>query len=388
MKINNLIYKPIIHVICYFLVIIFITNASLMASNIANVNTDEKNNPIENESDINKQLHDYKSVSKWIVDNQESFKEVLKETGKTSSTKWVVNISKEANPNLESHQEIPNNVEPSTLSNTLVNSNNATTVYHTVTKGETLYSIAKNYNITPQELSQLNSISLNKTIFIGQKLLIKKANEQNNIMPNTLAPINNNIEYNTFENGAFKYPKYKYYQVQNGDTLYSISRAVGMSPNDLIAINDLEKQRIYPGMILKINAYYQKIQHDMKFNWPLVGRLLISFGPQKSGMISEGINIMARKGSQVKSAADGVVIYVGNGVKALGNLVLIQHQNGWVSVYGYLENINVKKGDEVKQGDVIAKVGKPSNLKIPQLHFELRQNVTAKDPLEYLNSYT
>ena len=90
------------------------------------------------------------------------------------------------------------------------------------------------------------------------------------------------------------------------------------------------------------------------------------------------------EGTAVKAAESGVVAYAGNELKGYGNLVLIKHPNGFVSVYANNGEISVKRGDTVKRGQLIAKSGQSGNVSSPQLHFELRKGSTPVDPTEFL----
>ena len=117
-----------------------------------------------------------------------------------------------------------------------------------------------------------------------------------------------------------------------------------------------------------------------EFRWPARGRIIQGF---KAGS-SEGIKIALPEGTAVKAAEAGVVAYAGNELKGYGNLVLIKHPNGFVSVYANNGDISVKRGDTVKRGQLIAKSGQSGNVSSPQLHFELRKGSTPVDPTDFL----
>ena len=117
-----------------------------------------------------------------------------------------------------------------------------------------------------------------------------------------------------------------------------------------------------------------------EFRWPAHGRIIQSF---KSGG-NDGINIAVPEGTSVKAAESGVVAYAGNEIKGFGNLVLIRHPNGYVTAYANNGDIEVKRGEQVKRGQTIAKSGQSGNVASPQLHFELRKGSTPVDPTRYL----
>ena len=119
------------------------------------------------------------------------------------------------------------------------------------------------------------------------------------------------------------------------------------------------------------------------FRWPARGRVIAGFSG-KGG--NEGINIAVPEGTPIKAAEAGTVAYAGNELKGYGNLVLIRHPNGYVSAYAHNGALNVKRGDTIKRGQVVATAGQTGNVSSPQLHFELRKGSTPVDPTPYLNN--
>jgi murein DD-endopeptidase MepM/ murein hydrolase activator NlpD len=119
------------------------------------------------------------------------------------------------------------------------------------------------------------------------------------------------------------------------------------------------------------------------FRWPARGRVISGFSG-KGG--NEGINIAVPEGTPIKAAEGGTVAYAGSELKGYGNLVLIRHPNGYVSAYAHNGALNVKRGDTIKRGQVVATAGQTGNVSSPQLHFELRKGSTPVDPTPYLNN--
>jgi murein DD-endopeptidase MepM/ murein hydrolase activator NlpD len=121
------------------------------------------------------------------------------------------------------------------------------------------------------------------------------------------------------------------------------------------------------------------------FRWPVRGRILSAFGAH-NGQQNDGIDLSVPEGTSVKAADDGVVAYAGNELKGYGNLVLVRHQNGFVTAYAHASELMVKRGDQVKRGQIIARSGQTGNVNAPQLHFEIRKGKVPVDPMQFLPS--
>ena len=124
------------------------------------------------------------------------------------------------------------------------------------------------------------------------------------------------------------------------------------------------------------------------FRWPVQGRIISEFGTKPDGGHNDGINVAVPIGTSVKAAENGVVAYAGDELKGYGNLVLIRHSNNWVSAYAHNDEILVKRGDQVRRGQVIAKAGRTGQVNQPQLHFELRKGSRPVDPTKYMTNST
>jgi hypothetical protein len=120
-----------------------------------------------------------------------------------------------------------------------------------------------------------------------------------------------------------------------------------------------------------------------KFAPPVKGRIYSFFG--SSWNPNDGINIGAPLGTDISAAENGVVAYSGNDPKGMGNLVIIQHADGWMTVYAHLGKMSVKRGDKVNIGQKIGVIGQTDKEKVPQLRFEIRKNGMALNPLEYID---
>jgi len=116
------------------------------------------------------------------------------------------------------------------------------------------------------------------------------------------------------------------------------------------------------------------------FILPLDGRIISTFGPQAGGLSNDGINIAAPKGTPVKAAEHGVVVYAGNELRGFGNMLLVRHSDGWMTAYAHLDQMAVGRGTKVQRGQHIGNVGMTGNVTSPQLHFEIRQGKQPVDP--------
>jgi murein DD-endopeptidase MepM/ murein hydrolase activator NlpD len=122
------------------------------------------------------------------------------------------------------------------------------------------------------------------------------------------------------------------------------------------------------------------------FRWPVRGRIIGGFGPRPNGPHNEGINLAVPEGTSVKAADDGVVAYAGNQLKSYGNMILVRHYNGYVTAYAHASELMVKRGDQVKRGQIIARAGQTGSVSAPQLHFEVRKGRVPVDPTQFLPS--
>ena len=120
------------------------------------------------------------------------------------------------------------------------------------------------------------------------------------------------------------------------------------------------------------------------FGWPVEGRIVTRFGPGASGERSDGIQIAVPIASPIRATADGVVAYAGDGIAALGGLIIVKHDGGWTSVYGYASKLLVQRGQGVRRGQTIALSGATGSADRPEVHFELRKGRTPVDPQSLL----
>ncbi len=196
-----------------------------------------------------------------------------------------------------------------------------------------------------------------------------------------------------------------YHVVGRGENLFRIGKAYGIDYQDLARTNDIDDaakievgQRVFiPGatrrlpveIIAPISASErapapQEIRAVVAgFRWPMRGGTLTSgFGP-RNGTFHDGIDIAAPEGTPVYAARDGRVIY-SDQIPGYGNIVIVEHAEGLSTVYAHNERNEVSQGDFVHQGDEVSRVGRTGRTTGPNLHFEVRLQNVARNPLYFL----
>ncbi len=190
--------------------------------------------------------------------------------------------------------------------------------------------------------------------------------------------------------------------VQRGDTLYSIARRHNVSVNQLLSLNNISNaSQIEVGQRLRLgtgapataatrtpaastpsaSSSSPRVASDARlvsWDWPVRGNIISQYSES-----TRGIDIAGSIGDPVKAAAAGTVSYVGNGLRGLGNLILITHSNGFISAYAHNDKLLVKQNERVTKGQKIAELGQ-SDTTSPRLHFEIRRNGSPVNPLSYL----
>jgi lipoprotein NlpD len=192
--------------------------------------------------------------------------------------------------------------------------------------------------------------------------------------------------------------------VRSGETLYSIAFRYGKSPADLARWNRLgDGSLIYPGQVLRLagpragSSASSKppttskpaprplpsipAQPSPQWGWPTNGRINIEFGAKPGP--GTGVLINGKAGQPIVAAAAGRVVYAGSGLIGYGQLIILKHNDTYLSAYGYTSSLLVKEGQEVKKGQRIATMGEGPERK-PRLHFEIRRNGQPVNPRPFL----
>lgn len=268
---------------------------------------------------------------------------------------------------------------------------------HSVKRGDTLWDIAQSYDLSMRAIIDANDLHPPYDLALGQRIEL---------------------------------PPPQTYRVQDGDTLYRISRIFDTNTTALARLNDLSQPyTLHEGDRLSIpggarqsprpatrtasadtgesaatppdkpeNAqpdsndssrasYADKptpSRSSARFLRPVEGRVLSSYGAKENGQHNDGMNIHAPAGAPVRAAANGRVVYAGDELEGYGNLVLVRHENRWMSAYAHLDEVLVKRGEAVKRGQSLATVGASGSVSTPQLHFELRRGTEAVDPARHI----
>lgn len=205
-----------------------------------------------------------------------------------------------------------------------------------------------------------------------------------------------------------------WHAVQSGDTAESVSSRYGADPKTVAEVNDLagigtpvDRDEIFvpkktgsapgdgtsPSRLQVVSPKVQASSPERRgqcdatarscLEWPVQGKIASGFGSRQSGH-HDGIDILAKRGTPIRSAEDGIVLYSGSEIKGYGNLVIIRHEDSVLTVYAHNEENTVSEGDAVKRGDIVAKVGASGSVKDDLLHFEVRVGEQPTDPMMYL----
>jgi len=249
-----------------------------------------------------------------------------------------------------------------------------------VNKGDTVYKIARRYQVSVRSIIKENSLKTPFKLYVGQLL---------------------------------KLPNEKFHIVKEGDTLYSLTRSYEINLNALVRMNNIPPPyQLHVGDRLRIPTVLARISrsHQIKqskvvqtqrkpeksvikvvptrtgrtFLWAARGPIISDFGSKAGGLHNDGINLALATGTPVRASENGLVVYSGNELPGYGNLLLIRHTGGWISAYAHNQSLTVERGDLVSRGDIVAYAGSTGNVSSPQLHFELRLNGKPVNPITYL----
>lgn len=278
--------------------------------------------------------------------------------------------------------------------------------YIEVQPGDTVYAISRRFDVAPRELIDANDLTAPYTLTVGQPLKLPRGAS---VVAAKSVMTRQVVARDTL------------YTVRKGDTLYSISRASKV-PSDTIAranrlrapyglavgqslvipqapvgnVRTAKAQPVAQGanksQANNVSELARQVSYtspqpaasSSQFGWPVRGAIVSEYGMGELGRRNDGVNIAAPAGTPVRAAASGEVVYRGSELDGFGNLLLVKHPGGYVTAYAHNDTMLVRKGDQVRQGQVIAKVGQTGDVTTPQLHFEIRRELKAVNPMALL----
>ena len=221
---------------------------------------------------------------------------------------------------------------------------------HRVNEGETLYVIAWIYDLDFIHIARVNSLSSPYTIFPGQILNVDPRAQAVQQTRNTSStPVNTS-------------------RASNQERPRQTSQSSSQSRNQSSPV--------------QVNPVTVR-QGPVNWTWPAQGSIIGRFS--ETGVESKGINIGGREGDTVMAAAAGEVVYAGSGLLRYGELVIIKHNDRFLSAYAHNSALLVAEGDQVSRGEKIAELGS-TGVDTEMLHFEIRLEGKPVDPLSYLPS--
>ena len=258
---------------------------------------------------------------------------------------------------------------------------------YTVRPGDNLWYIADRYGVNVRQLIAYNGLANPNKIYPGQRLVVSEKYQLRHL-------------------------------VRRGETLWGIAKKYDVAVASIAQLNNLsDPSRIHPGQVLKIGEGEDILgQAEVSssttasvtiashgggtggvssgtgsggnavgggiFAWPVEGRITSGFGP-RWGSFHYGLDIGAPMGRVVRAAADGTVVFIGwRGT--YGRTIIVDHGGGWTTLYAHNSAITAVQGQKVAEGQAIARIGVTGNTTGPHLHFEVRYQGKARDPLLYL----
>lgn len=219
-----------------------------------------------------------------------------------------------------------------------VSKNEPTPAAHVVVRGDTVHAVAWRYRIDYRDLIRWNGLRNPDLIYIGQRLRLAPppASGASAVSPATAAP-----------------------------------RVVPAAPSHELAVKHQQPPTAAPAAVA--------VHGPLRWVWPADGRT--SAATSVSG--TKGLEIRGTRGQNVKAAAAGTVVYSGSGLRGYGELIILKHNDTFLSAYAHNEVRLVQEGGRVETGEAIARMGNTDSKDV-MLHFEIRRNGKAVDPLQYL----
>jgi murein DD-endopeptidase MepM/ murein hydrolase activator NlpD len=236
--------------------------------------------------------------------------------------------------------------------------------------GDTLSGVARRFSVSVDELAELNHLSARAALRAGAEIGLPSSMRDRG--PQRLTEADYAAATPPQQHYSYSSPPAQHHVTQvtpqpnlvtreQGSAGYATGRPPGATPQATPALSEVEIAKAAKG----------------RFIWPVRGDLLNRFGAMGVGQRNDGIDIRAPQGSAVKAAADGKVVYAGDKIPGYGNAVLVQHADGWVTVYAYLDKLDVHNQQDVTQGQELGLSGVTTDGAKPAVHFEIRYHPSA-----------
>lgn len=320
---------------------------------------------------------------------------------------WIVTgcVSPHIAPIVESQHNLTSGTPPEGVKQRMQNKQ-----LYIVQRGDTLYGIALKHGVDYKELVQWNGIADPNTLKIGQEIDLLVPSRQSRVaesvpegqsaqptlfaLPQPATPAEANsikplqVEPNSpspeaiviAEPKSMKLPYAESAAVKPDSEGSSSTKnqptAIFPPPNKIEKQNDVEKPtKVQPEITLPRNN-----NNSIKWSWPTNGKVLSKYTER-----TKGVSISGNTGQSVLASADGTVVYSGNSLRGYGNLIIVKHNDIYLSAYGHNSKILVREGETVSKGQKIAEMGNTDSETV-RLHFEIRERGKPVDPLKFLSN--
>jgi lipoprotein NlpD len=235
--------------------------------------------------------------------------------------------------------------------------------FYTVKRGDTLYSIALEHGVDPRDLAQWNGLDDPTRLRVGSPLRIRPSLSSTPVVTASAEP----------ERPSAQVGSARIVGRVESRPLESLPPLPPRAPaKPELARMEVPRTELEKAAVPAPAAYSQ-------FIWPVKGKVLAEFAEPRR----KGIDIDGKPGDPIVAAAPGHVTYIGSGIPGMGKLVVLKHDNGFITVYAHNRNILVKEKQAVARGQQIAELGSTDSER-PKLHFQIRKGAAAVDPLLYL----
>ena len=268
----------------------------------------------------------------------------------------------------------------------LLNSSKSSRVLYRVQNNDTLFSISKKFSVSISSLKSLNGIKESNKIAVGQVLLIKtnvsstasnfKSDSSTKITSKKTTTVDKTIA-KTKVNKPSKLNKKNTTTISDKKEKKTIVSEKKKQTS--IVVNNKNKNTNNSKKATNTKKQSTKtVANSVNWQWPHKGKVVKGFSSS-----NKGINVSGKRGDNIKAAADGKIVYAGNALRGYVNLIIINHNDEFLSAYAHNDSIKVSEGSMVKKGQVIATMG-DSDSKLVCLHFEIRYRGESVDPTQYL----